>query len=162
MPKYEYKSIRIDKEFEEKLDKVRRRCNLGTAKELTELMIDFFERSGLDPRDTDTVSGSIKSLKDTLISFIRNQEKQILKPMQDELISCHEILRAEAKGETSKKGEVSDPDAGRKLEISEQRYVDLREAVDNLLAACKPSTLGNSYTIDKRAFKHFEIQVKEL
>ncbi|GAB4044799.1 BfmA/BtgA family mobilization protein [Spirosoma jeollabukense] len=58
-----------------------------TNKALLETMIRYFQATKADPRDpkSDNPTDAIKALDKRLISFIRQQEKQILKPMHDNM-----------------------------------------------------------------------------
>jgi hypothetical protein len=58
-----------------------------TNKALLETMIRYFQATKADPRDpkADNPTDAIKALDKRLISFIRQQEKQILKPMHDNM-----------------------------------------------------------------------------
>lgn len=58
-----------------------------TNKALLETMIRYFQATKADPRDpkTDNPTDAIKALDKRLISFIRQQEKQLLKPMHDNM-----------------------------------------------------------------------------
>lgn len=58
-----------------------------TNKALLETMIRYFQATKADPRDPkmDNPTDAIKALDKRLISFIRQQEKQILKPMADNM-----------------------------------------------------------------------------
>lgn len=56
-------------------------------KEMLETMIHFFKVTQMDPRHVTSTSAAdaIKALDRRLISFIRQQEKEQLRPMKDEL-----------------------------------------------------------------------------
>jgi hypothetical protein len=62
-----------------------------TNKALLETMIRYFQATKADPRDpkADNPTDAIKALDKRLISFIRQQEKQILKPMHDNMQVLH-------------------------------------------------------------------------
>jgi hypothetical protein len=66
-----------------------------TNKALLESMIRYFQATKADPRDpkADNPTDAIKALDKRLISFIRQQEKQILKPMHDNIMLLDESSR---------------------------------------------------------------------
>lgn len=57
-------------------------------KGLLEAMVSYFKATKADPRDskTDNPTDAIKALDRRLISFIKQQEKEQLRPIKDELI----------------------------------------------------------------------------
>lgn len=59
-----------------------------TNKALLETMIRYFQATKADPRDPkmDNPTDAIKALDKRLISFIRQQEKQLLKPIADNMV----------------------------------------------------------------------------
>lgn len=68
-----------------------------TNKALLETMIRYFQATKADPRDpkTDNPTDAIKALDKRLISFIRQQEKQILKPMHDNMAALNNNTQAD-------------------------------------------------------------------
>ena len=59
-----------------------------TNKDLFSAMVRYFQATKADPRDpkTDNPTDAIKALDRRLISFIKQQEKEQLRPIKDELI----------------------------------------------------------------------------
>jgi protein-tyrosine-phosphatase len=59
-----------------------------TNKGLLAAMVQYFKATKADPRDSkaDNPTDAIKALDRRLISFIRQQEKEQLRPIKDELI----------------------------------------------------------------------------
>jgi hypothetical protein len=59
-----------------------------TNKGLLAAMVQYFKATNADPRDskTDNPTDAIKALDRRLISFIKQQEKEQLRPIKDELV----------------------------------------------------------------------------
>ncbi|WP_461102974.1 BfmA/BtgA family mobilization protein [Spirosoma koreense] len=91
-----YKSVDIAPEFYEDFTRLADQYGL-TNKALLEAMISYFKATKADPRDAkaDNPTDAIKALDKRLISFIRQQEKQILKPMHDNMAALHNNTQAD-------------------------------------------------------------------
>jgi phosphoenolpyruvate-protein kinase (PTS system EI component) len=81
------KSIDVDPDLYEDFKKLAKTYKL-TNKDLFSAMIRYFQATKADPRDpkTDNPTDAIKALDRRLISFIKQQEKEQLRPIKDELI----------------------------------------------------------------------------
>ncbi|MFD2937788.1 BfmA/BtgA family mobilization protein [Spirosoma flavum] len=81
-----YKSIDVSLETHEQLSKLAESYGL-TNKALVEAMLQYFKATKADPRDpkNDNPTDAIKALDRRLISFIRQQEKEQLRPIRDDL-----------------------------------------------------------------------------
>jgi len=81
------KSIDVDPDLYENFKKLAKSYDL-TNKDLFGAMIRYFNATKADPRDpkADNPTDAIKALDRRLISFIRQQEKEQLRPIKDELI----------------------------------------------------------------------------
>jgi protein-tyrosine-phosphatase len=81
------KSIDVDPDLYEDFKKLAKSYDL-TNKDLFGAMIRYFNATKADPRDpkADNPTDAIKALDRRLISFIRQQEKEQLRPIKDELI----------------------------------------------------------------------------
>ena len=82
----QYEVLRVkpeDKELFLKLTAKFKRKQIDLAGQ----MIRFFDQSGYDPlaQSFETPSEELKKLRDTLVSFIRTQEKQYVRPMADKV-----------------------------------------------------------------------------
>jgi hypothetical protein len=61
--------------------------------QLFEQMVDFFQKTGQDPAEEfETPAAEVKKLRNTLVSFIRRQEKEILAPMSSKVDVMASIL----------------------------------------------------------------------
>jgi len=80
----DFVKINVKPETREKLNKLsklhQRRMYL-----FLEQAVDFFDRTGYDPLQSDVESpaAEMKKLRNSLVSFIRKQEKDLLVPMMD-------------------------------------------------------------------------------
>ena len=81
------KSIDVDPDLYEDFKKLGKAYKL-TNKDLFSVMVRYFQATKADPRDpkTDNPTDAIKALDRRLISFIKQQEKEQLRPIKDELI----------------------------------------------------------------------------
>ena len=81
------KSIDVDPDLYEDFKKLGKAYKL-TNKDLFSAMVRYFQATKADPRDpkTDNPTDAIKALDRRLISFIKQQEKEQLRPIKDELI----------------------------------------------------------------------------
>lgn len=81
-----YKSIDVSLDTHEQFSKLAESYGL-TNKALVEAMVQYFNATKADPRDpkTDNPTDTIKALDRRLISFIRQQEKEQLRPIRDDL-----------------------------------------------------------------------------
>lgn len=81
------KSIDVDPDLYEDFKKLGKAYKL-TNKDLFSTMVRYFQATKADPRDpkTDNPTDAIKALDRRLISFIKQQEKEQLRPIKDELI----------------------------------------------------------------------------
>jgi hypothetical protein len=81
------KSIDVDPDLYEDFKKMASSYKL-TNKDLFGAMVRYFNATKADPRDpkADNPTDAIKALDRRLISFIRQQEKEQLRPIKDELI----------------------------------------------------------------------------
>ena len=62
---------------------------------LVEAMIIYFKKTGINPRDAinENPSVMIKALDKRIVSFLRVQERDILKPMRDEVYTSDKLQR---------------------------------------------------------------------
>lgn len=81
------KSIDVDPDLYEDFKKLAKAYKL-TNKDLFSAMVRYFQATKADPRDpkTDNPTDAIKALDRRLISFIKQQEKEQLRPIKDELV----------------------------------------------------------------------------
>jgi hypothetical protein len=81
------KSIDIDPDLFEDFKKLAKSYDM-TNKDLFGAMVRYFNATKADPRDpkADNPTDAIKALDRRLISFIKQQEKEQLRPIKDELV----------------------------------------------------------------------------
>jgi hypothetical protein len=81
------KSIDVDPDLYEAFKKLAKSYDM-TNKDLFGAMVRYFNATKADPRDpkADNPTDAIKALDRRLISFIKQQEKEQLRPIKDELI----------------------------------------------------------------------------
>ncbi len=90
--KRDYFILRIEKDYEQKMKKLKEKFG-RSMKELTEQMIDYFNAVGIDPNTRDeSVSKELQSLRNTFISFIRNQEKTKLNPLVNQFNEAMQLM----------------------------------------------------------------------
>lgn len=82
----EQTTLSVDKITAEELGRLAKSYGL-TKKALIVAMIQYFKATKADPRDpkADNPTDAIKALDRRLVSFIRQQEKEQLRPIADEL-----------------------------------------------------------------------------
>lgn len=87
--------IKAQAQTREKLGKLSKEAGLKQYIYLDHVL-SFFEKTGHDPRDTEVASPAeeIKKFRNTIVSFIRRQEKDLLLPMMDRV---EEMLKAQAR-----------------------------------------------------------------
>ena len=83
----EQTTLSVDKPTADELSRLAKSYGL-TKKALIVAMINYFKATKADPRDpkADNPTDAIKALDRRLISFIKQQEKEQLRPIKDELI----------------------------------------------------------------------------
>ena len=91
--KKKWKDIQVGAEVKQRFTALAERFSI-TQVDLMEAMVSFFESSGHDPRDSDmkTPAQEMRNLRNTLVSFIRRQEKEILAPMSSKVDVMASIL----------------------------------------------------------------------
>jgi protein-tyrosine-phosphatase len=80
-------TLSVDKPTADELSRLAKSYGL-TKKALIVAMLQYFKATKADPRDpkADNPTDAIKALDRRLISFIKQQEKEQLRPIKDELI----------------------------------------------------------------------------
>lgn len=87
-----YKTINIPVELHEAFERMAASYELSQIG-LMQAMMQYFKATKADPRDpkTDNPTDALKALDKRLISFIRQQEKEILKPLADDARQAADI-----------------------------------------------------------------------
>lgn len=87
------KSIQIQEKHHKELQKLSESLGQSYGK-LVEKMILYFKRTGIDPDDlkNESPSHKIQQLDKRLVSFLRVQERDILKPLRQETFEYHQML----------------------------------------------------------------------
>lgn len=80
------KSIIINHNFHKELKKLSQAFNIPIG-QLTEHMILYFKKTGINPKNAinENPSVMVKALDKRIVSFLKVQERDILKPMKNEL-----------------------------------------------------------------------------
>lgn len=92
------KSIQIQERHHKDLQKLSESLGQSYGK-LVEKMILYFKRTGINPDDmkNESPSSRIQQLDKRFVSFLKAQERDILKPLRQETYEYHEILNKELK-----------------------------------------------------------------
>jgi hypothetical protein len=89
-----YKHIAINEAYNSKVEELALSFSKDNKGKLIEIMVDYFKTTGIDPRDLEgtilkkefkKLEDTIAEFKDTTVSFIRQQEKDFLKPINDQV-----------------------------------------------------------------------------
>jgi|GEM_PF-2083123 len=71
-------------------------------------MVDFFQKTGYDPAEEfETPAAEVKKLRNTLVSFIRKQEKDYIVPLNDKVDHLIKVTAAAAVASTVPAAEAS-------------------------------------------------------
>ena len=97
-----YKHVAINEDYHTKLEKLGDTLHFKNKGALVESMIIYFETLGVDPRELDgttfnkeftKLKKDIANLRETTVSFIRQQEKGMLKPLFDQVnVNTQQLL----------------------------------------------------------------------
>jgi hypothetical protein len=88
-----YKTINVPTDLHEAFERMADSYGLSQIG-LMQAMMQYFKATKADPRDpkADNPTDAIKALDKRLISFIRQQEKEILKPLADDAKQAADIV----------------------------------------------------------------------
>lgn len=104
---YDYEIVRISKASKAILDELYKESECSSRKEYTEKMIQYFKDNGLDPATKGrSVGDEIAKLRNTVISFIREQEKKKLEPMIQQVSEITSFLADYYKNEAVTKKDL--------------------------------------------------------
>jgi len=87
-------TVTIDTKISAKLDRLAK-SNGVTKKNLISLMLDYFEKYGINPTTHESPAQEMHKLikiNDQVIGFIRTQEKEILRPMVESITTTEQRL----------------------------------------------------------------------
>ena len=89
-----YKNIAINETYNSRVEELAALFSKDNKGKLIEIMADYFKTTGIDPRDLEgttfkkefkKLDDNISKLRETTVSFIRQQEKGFLKPMIEQV-----------------------------------------------------------------------------
>ncbi|HAF28303.1 MAG TPA: hypothetical protein DCG75_04565 [Bacteroidales bacterium] len=166
-----YKSIRIGENYKEILSKLLAVSDLKTEKDYIESALNYFTETGLDPLDKiQSISGEVKKMKDTVISFIRTHEKTKLLPMLnqvDEVTNTFvEYLRKSAPIKNDLQlilDRLDKLDKGNieiKKDIPTNNNTQAKLLFEKFISEMQPGI--TNYKIDKKLVKHYQNQFNSL
>lgn len=129
-----------------------------SMKQLVAEMVNYFKQSGQDPQQVNAGSSAnaIKSLEKRFTTFIRNQEKERLTPMLDELAIVSKILREKA--ETMLEKEVFEKVVGQLLNNQKIINDNQQKMADNK----ELSTLKNTHNQSMQTLIKELSEIKEV
>lgn len=158
----DYKVIRVGTQEKAKFLKMAKSLNRSQI-DLANQIIDFFERNGIDPKQNfEAISNGndLKKMRDTFISFLRKQEKDILKPMQTKLadievaladglfgIEPYKIQVQQTQKEPSEIKSVNDEEL-RKVVLENNKLKHSFELIKKSISETKPGKITLDMDID--------------
>jgi hypothetical protein len=103
------RQIKISIKHKELLQNLMATSETKFEKEFVEKMIDYFHETGLDPKDKiKSVPGELSKLRNTLVSFIKEQEKTKLNPILNKLDDITDFTVKFSKEEAVTKQDLAD------------------------------------------------------
>lgn len=163
--KYDYEVLRISGDYKEMLDTLFKDSNCASRKEYTERMILYFKETGIDPmvRNKNTAD-ELSKLRNTVISFIKEQEKSKLEPIIGQLNDLTGYLMNFLKSEALTKSDLARLNASspnivqvQKSEIPKDRSNEkAKEIFEEFTKHLKPSTFSSALTVDKTTVNHYK------
>ncbi|MDP4272685.1 MAG: BfmA/BtgA family mobilization protein [Bacteroidota bacterium] len=98
-----YKTVAISEVYDDKLEELKKKLNWKSKGSLVENMISYFDTLGIDPRELNANSfdkqfsqlkNDVSKLRETTVSFIKEQEKGILKPLVQQVTLNNEKIQS--------------------------------------------------------------------
>jgi hypothetical protein len=174
-------TLRIDKDYLDVLKDLVKESNIKTQKEYVESMILYFKETGINPKIKNrSTADEISKLRNTVISFIREQEKKKLDPIISTLNETLDYLRNYYKNEAVTKDDLkalvvtrtqeSGPVIKRNPEpviqtINDEKYQNLvkhtRGLFSEFIKNFKSSTFGG-YSVDKAILERYKALFEKL
>lgn len=166
-----YKTIRVNKDYDEPLKLLVSTSHLKTEKEYTEAMISFFHNTGLDPSaPAKSVSGELTKLRNTVVGFIREQEKRKLNPIINYLNDITETLIHYLKDEALRRSDLTEflelyqkentTQKQKSVTLHTQNDNEVKLLFEEFLSKLQPGI--THYKIDKKTVAHFKNRLNAL
>jgi hypothetical protein len=178
-------TLKIDKEYLDILKGLSKESEIKTQKEYVQSMILYFKETGIDPKAKNrSTAEELSKLRNTVISFIREQEKKKLDPLIDRMNETFAFLLNYYKNEAVTKAdiksllisqekvpqpnnEIKTPESNDKLQqqIFDEKYKTLVTHVKGIFKDFeknfKSSAFGG-YSIDKATFDKYKTIFEKL
>lgn len=174
-------TLRIEKDYLDVLKDLVKESNIKTQKEYVESMILYFKETGINPKIKNrSTADEISKLRNTVISFIREQEKKKLDPIISTLNETLDYLRNYYKNEAVTKDDLKalvvtrtqepgpvikrDPEPAAQA-INDEKYQNLVKHTKGLfnefIKNFKSSTFGG-YSVDKAILERYKALFEKL
>ncbi len=173
-------TLTVDAEYVKILRELTKEHEIGTQQEFFNAMVLYFKETGINPQaKTRSTAEELSKLRNTIISFIREQEKKKLDPIFLKMNEMFEYQRAYYKNEAITKEDLKSLVAGKNPEpvttpklpepkheaIYEEKYSNFVRHVKALFKDfeknVKSSAFGG-YTIDKAIFDKYKSIFEKL
>lgn len=106
MPKYEF--IAVDPKYKIKIDRMAGKYEMTIGK-FVGSMVEYFEITGVNPKDQVVLSPAeeLKKFRDTIISFMRKQEKDYILPVFGQMDTLIARFMSYLENEAPRRGDVA-------------------------------------------------------
>lgn len=172
-------TLKIDKEYLEVLKDLLKDSDIKTQKDYVHSMLLYFKETGINPSaKTKSIADELSKLRNTVVSFIRQQEKTKLDPIiekfnetflfmrdyfQNEAVSKKDLQDLISKISTSKvekpqKIEIKSIDDEKQRNYNNHAKSMFREFSKHF----KSSAFGSTYTIEKSVFERYKSDFEKL
>jgi hypothetical protein len=174
-------TLRIDKDYLDVLKDLVKESDIKTQKDYVESMILYFKETGINPKVKNrSTADEISKLRNTVISFIREQEKKKLDPIISTLNETLDYLRNYYKNEAVTKDDLKalmlnrtqepvpvikkDPEPVTRM-VNDEKYQNLVKHIKGLfnefIKNFKSSTFGG-YSVDKAILERYKALFEKL
>lgn len=168
-------TLTVDAEYLKILKDLTKEHEVETQQEFFNAMVLYFKETGINPKTkTKSTVEELSKLRNTLIGFIREQEKKKLDPMILKITEVLDFLRDYFKNEAvSKKDMMSlvqslkqeDKQNTKYQDSGDERYTNLvnqaKGIFNELFKNFKSSTFGG-YIIDKPVLEKYKKMIESL
>lgn len=174
-------TLTVDAEYVTILKELTKEHELGTQQEFFNAMVMYFKETGINPHAKNrSTAEELSKLRNTVISFIREQEKKKLDPIILKMNEMFEFLLNYYKNEAVTKEEIKNLFAGKggqesvlipkpqepeNQKIYEEKYSNFVKHVKGLFKdfekSAKLSAFGG-YSIDKATFDKYRSIFEKL
>jgi hypothetical protein len=174
-------TLKIGKDYVDILKDLVKESDIKTQKEYVETMILYFKETGINPKvKSRSTADEISKLRNTVISFIREQEKKKLDPIISTLNETLDYLRNYYKNEAVTKDDIKalvatksqapapvirkEPEPASQL-ANDEKYQNLVKHTKGLFSEFiknfKSSTFGG-YSVDKAILERYKALFEKL